>query len=155
MRVFFACPMSAPLDAHDPVALDDYLAQIRTLLGAIRSSAPGRSVFCAFEAEGWGAEVPAPGVLTRRDFDEMRCCDLMIALFTSAVATSVLIELGWAMERQLPVIICEPDGERLPMLVYGLEAVVSVRRIKYHQSPVEVIGALLKAVNEFSPKEPS
>ena len=121
-RIFLAAPFTRYIqqDGFDSTAR----SEIILLLEHLRNS--GYEVFSSHVRENFGADLMLGPVCTPLDFEEMRLCDIVVAM-VSDKSYGVCVELGWASSLHKPVILYNPYNRKSSSpLIEGLSQITKV-----------------------------
>lgn len=89
----------------------------------------GYTVHNAHKRESWGANFLTPEECTRLDYEQIRDCDLFVALPGCPASPGTHIEIGWAAAFGKPLILLLEEDRTYAYLVRGLHTVGDVRYV--------------------------
>ncbi len=113
-HVFIAAPMSAFRDDAEYSANRD---QVLQLIEHIKTTHHVERVYYAGLQATSSAEFLDPARSLQRDMDALRGADVFVMLYPERIASSVLVEIGYAMALGKPCVILARDVRDLPYLL--------------------------------------
>lgn len=122
MHIFLGLPISGPLSESEKNYRTAYLELVQEILTILRKN-DSNTVFCALEAEKWGAELWEPEKAARRDFVELRKADIVMFFYPKRYISSLLIELGWATALDKKCLVFQHESIEPIYLLEGLSAI--------------------------------
>lgn len=117
MKLFVATPIST---FTDPEAYNAYRKTVVQFVSALRTE---HEVSCDIDGLETKAQYVSPEHAFHRDFSAISKCDAFILHYPAPTPTSALIELGYAIALNKPIIMITPDRNKLPYLVQTLDEV--------------------------------
>lgn len=141
LRIFFGAPFSMYLSGNgfDP----EFGKFLSAAIISLKSR--GHLVRSAHVREGFGKKLMSPDVCTPLDFEEIKKCDLFIALPSNPPSGGVHIELGWASALSKKILLClKKEGVYSP-LVHGIGSMDFVDTIFFGEYD-ELLAKLSEAV---------
>lgn len=124
--MFVAGPLTKRLDPETKLVPEKDIRRIKRMKEFLVGK--GHGVFNAHTQEGFGANSPNPDVFTKRDFDDIKNCDLLLA-YPASRAT--YIELGWATAWDKKIILLLRNGRNYSSMVKGLLSFPNVTGVKF------------------------
>jgi len=141
MRIFLGAPFSNHLKDN---GFDDELKwAIETIILSLQKK--GHEVKSAHVREKFGEQLMTPDVCTPLDLNEIKECDLFIAIPHNPPSGGVHIELGWASAMSKNILICMQRKGKYSPLIHGLDKVSNTKKIIYenYSELVEKINSLV------------
>lgn len=114
MHIFISTPISYFKEKQE---LLRYKKDIMLLVSALKVN---HTVCSEVENIGSPNEYDLPNKSIKMDMDAIKACDLFIMHYPFSTPTSALIELGFAVAFEKPIIIITPDKNKLPYLALGI-----------------------------------
>jgi len=139
MRIFLGAPFSDHLKGNK---FDREMRNtIETIIFSLKEK--GHDVRSAHVREKFGEQLMTPDVCTPLDFEEVKNCDLFIAIPSNPPSGGVHIELGWASAINKNILLCVHKTGKYSPLVHGLDKVGNSKKIVFEDYPdlVEKINA--------------
>lgn len=153
MHIFLGLPISEPLADLDISKKKEYFELVDSIIRLLRANGKN-TVFCALEAEGWGADITVPEQAMIRDLNEIQRASEIYFLFSKTYVTSALIELGWATALKKKVAILQHISAKPIYLVEGLAKNRKINIISYNDRE-ELINEVSSLMNESSSHQSS
>lgn len=127
MKVFLAGPFKNKIkDGKIEEGYKELLLNIKRVLNDL-----GYDVHLALERECWGAEFWTDEECTKRDYQEIKESDAVIALFDETFSGGVHVELGWASEMKKKIIIITNKKDNLCSLIKGMGTISKCNFIEF------------------------
>ena len=121
MNIFLAAPMTQYSRASEATRFASFRSHWSGILDALEAN--GHNVFSAHRREAWGAELDSPADALAVDLAELRESNLVIAYVGNPPSPGVQLELGYAVARQIPMMVFVDAGQPDPYLVRGMPAI--------------------------------
>ncbi len=122
MNVF----ISSPISSFNSQEYKKYKSHVLQLIDQIKQN---HYVFSEIETIKDIADYDQPCDSICIDFDQIKKSDYFIMYYPFALPTSSLIELGYALAIDIPVIIVTPSIKCLPYLAQGIKGINSTSTI--------------------------
>jgi TIR domain len=133
--VFLSVPMAAFETDELYVA---FRAEAKKVFDALRDKC-GLSVFWAMEHIETKADFEVHDVSAEEDFKALRCSNNFLMIYPSRVVTSSLCEAGYALARDMPILMFVRQQDDLPFLMRQLPN--SFKRVRIYDGEVWQNGA--------------
>ncbi|MFA6268525.1 MAG: nucleoside 2-deoxyribosyltransferase [archaeon] len=141
MRIFLGAPFSSHLGK---TGFDNELKwTIETIILSLQKK--GHVVKSAHVREKFGEQLMTPDVCTPLDLNEIKECDLFVAIPHNPPSGGVHIELGWASAINKNIIVCIQKKGVYSPLIHGLDKVSNTKKIIYDNYPelIDKINAII------------
>lgn len=116
MNIFLSTPISSFTSTEDLIA---YKLQILKLIKALKMT---YSVYSEIETINNELNYESPDNAILADLEKIKACDMFILHYPQRIPTSALIELGFAVSFEKPIIVITSQREILPYLILGISA---------------------------------
>lgn len=138
LDVFVASPMASV----DDVAFATTRGVVLAILAAIRAA--GGTAFSAIERIATKLEFDAPNVAVMDDLDALDRARSLVLFYPAPVATSALVEVGYALAREKTIVLLAPQRDVLP---YVLTQIDDRRDVRFEpcSGPADVVEALQRS----------
>lgn len=110
MKVFLSVSFSSKVDENGVVDAA-YRSDLETLIQKLQEA--DHEVFCAPMLEGWKITDEDPVHALQKDLEELRDCDLYVAMLGEEVSAGVQIETGYALALEKRMILASPAATKL------------------------------------------
>lgn len=144
-RVFLGGPFKSLVDSNGVMRRDER-SRFEALIAGLEQA--GYHVDNAHRRESWGAAFLSPEECTRRDFDEIKASDVVVAFPGSPPSPGTHIEIGWASALGKPLVLLLEADTDYAFLVRGLHTVAAVVYLELspgHDPTQPVVTAVLEA----------
>ncbi|MDD4081920.1 MAG: hypothetical protein PHD05_00900 [Sphaerochaetaceae bacterium] len=141
MRIFLGAPFTQHLNGSE---FDKELKlAIESIIISLQKK--GHVVKSAHVREKFGKELMTPDICTPLDFDEIKQCDLFIAIPSNPPSGGVHIELGWASAINKDIVLCMHTKGQYSPLIHGLDKISKSKKIVFENyiELVEKINGLV------------
>ncbi len=136
--------LSTPISSFGPDEFQDFKTLFNALHRAIELNNPEYRVFCAAESISSLDVLDDLKYSAINDFQRIENCIAFVLFYPKQLATSALVELGYALALKKSILIITPRKETLPFLCRKMDVVydfVDIQSTKIeHQKVVELIG---------------
>lgn len=126
-KVFVATPISSFASDHEYALFRDYLLATLTLLREENSIA---AVYCAAEHVAVAQLGGDPVDATRRDLAALQAATHFVLIYPAKIASSVLIELGYALALQQTIVVICRSPMDLPFAARAFDRIYANVMIK-------------------------
>ncbi len=113
LKVFIGAPMSA----LDPASYTDLRERLLGMIDHIRRAETVESVYFAGSDIASASDFSDPAGAAASDFTALKACDVFVFFYPERSASSVLVELGYALALQKRTIIIVQRVEDIPFLL--------------------------------------
>lgn len=120
--------ISTPISTFSQVELLQFENWCRGLETKLKDEFDGLGIYCAILGLMNSSDFDNPETSVRKDLEALSSCSGFVMLYPKKVASSVLIELGYAIALKKPILIITHARNELPHLTKGLE--ISAERVK-------------------------
>lgn len=129
MKIFLAAPFKNKIiNGKLEDSYKEFLLNIKNIL-----SKQGHEVHLALEREKWGEEFWTDEDCTKKDYQEIKESEIILAYFDESFSGGVHIELGWASEMKKRIYIITNNKGNLCSLIKGLGIVSDAKIIEFNQ----------------------
>lgn len=129
-KVFLAAPFKGLINPENSLLESNAKRKIEQIIELLELN--GCEVHNAHKREGWGQDFMTPEECTEIDYNEIKNCDLFIAIPGIPASPGTHIEIGWASAFGKKIIFLLKDSkEKYAYLVRGLHMVADVKYIIY------------------------
>lgn len=128
MRIFLGAPFTNYL--NDKGFNKELKKTIKSIMNSLEKK--GHIVRSAHVREGFGSKLMLPEVCTPLDFEEVKKCELFIAIPSNPPSGGVHIELGWASAIKKDIILCIKKNGKYSPLVQGISKISNVRTVLFN-----------------------
>ena len=133
-NVFIASPIAGFLKIDD---YNKYRVLINNIVKNLKMNTEVCNIYCEIANITNITNYDSPAKSVTDDFKHIKESDFFILLYPQKVASSALIELGYAIAENKKILIIAPCQEILPYMILGLEEVyknikVEITEYSYH-----------------------
>jgi len=125
-NIFIATPIAGFLTKEDYVK---YKNLIKDVVICVKENNQDSNVFCEITNIKDISEYDSPKNSVIKDFEHIRKSDYFILLYPQKVASSALIELGYALSKERNILIISSNKNILPYMVSGFEEVYQTVKV--------------------------
>lgn len=130
-RLFLSTSITANIDSETDGVESEFQNHVQEVLEALRSTV-SFDVFCAIEYEGWVISKEPPEVSIKKDLDEIKKADLLLALVPSGASTGgVQFEIGAAYALGKKVFIATKPDVILGFFNRGASELGYIKHLEY------------------------
>jgi len=127
MRIFLGAPFTNYLNGAE---FNQELKQaIESTISILEKK--GHTVRSAHVRENFGKDLMLPETCTPLDFEEIKKCDLFIAIPSNPPSGGVHIELGWASAIRKDILLCIKKTGKYSPLIHGLHKISNSRKLVF------------------------
>lgn len=116
-EIHFDAFVSAPMASVDDEAYREMRETVSAIVGDLKKHANMASVYYAGEEIETQADFDADVLAIKADFEKIRASRSFILLYPARIASSALIEVGFALALGKPVVIAVTNRDDLPFLL--------------------------------------
>jgi nucleoside 2-deoxyribosyltransferase len=128
MKIFLGAPFTQDISDETKIMHTHKVEHIMNLIGYLQKK--GHSVTNAHTREKFGEELMPPHVCTKKDYDEVKNCDVFVAVVGNPASGGVQVELGWASALNKKIIVLLYGNGKYSPLVDGLSSVADAKIIR-------------------------
>lgn len=143
-EIFF----STPISSFTPKEFSDFKVSFNALQKNIELNNPEYMVFCAMDRVSSLDALDDSTYSVIGDFKHIDSCAAFILFYPRLLATSALVELGYALALQKSILIISPDKNALPFLCRQMDTVFEFVEITHiditHDKIVQVISGFIE-----------
>ena len=129
MQIFLGAPFTQDINENTKIMSSQKTNIITGLMEYLENR--GHVVKNAYSREKFGKDLMHPLVCTKKDFNEVKNCDLFLAIVGNPPSGGVHIELGWASALDKKIILLLHEGFDYSPLVSGLSSVTNAKIIRF------------------------
>lgn len=143
MRIFFGAPFTKHLKKDSGQFHESKKTLIENIVKLLTER--GHDVRNAHVREEFGNKLLDPKTCTKLDFDEIKKCNLFMAMPGNPPSGGVHVELGWASALNKKILLLlKKDGEYSP-LITGLSRIGKVKTI-YFRNRADLLEKIKKVL---------
>lgn len=113
--------LSTPVSSFEPEEFSRFKALFNSLSKIIERKTPGYRVFCAAEGIASLNQLEDSKYSAITDFQRIQSCAGFVLFYPKPLATSALVELGFALALEKRILIITPAKVHLPFLCRKLD----------------------------------
>lgn len=133
--LFVSVPMAAFDESHE---YEKFRASILDVIRGIKKSCSFKNVFFAGQEISSFKDFESEDLSIVEDYTALKNSSNFVLIYPQKLATSALIELGWAMVMKKPIIIFAKDRDELPYLMKNADAVYKNIAIYEYKTSADV-----------------
>lgn len=120
-QIFLSTPISKAINPKTGFLHSKIAVKINRIFDLL--TIEGYKIFLAVAIEKWGRQKVNSVECTKRDYDELIKSKHLVAILSDYISEGVLIELGWASARNIPMTIIADYRINLSHLLLGLPSI--------------------------------
>jgi len=130
MKIFLGAPFVNWIDPKTDQLEEKHKKFIKKLIAFFESK--GHEITNAHQREAWGKKFLGNKKATKLDLDEVKNCDLFIAIPGTPASGGVHIEIGWGAAQKKKILLLLNLKKNYSPLIHGLiENEKNIKAIKY------------------------
>ena len=127
LKIFLAAPFTQYIDG-DKIP-EEIKSSLNNIISSLKSE--GYEVFSAHVEEKWGEDLDDPFSALKRDFNELRDSEILVAFIGQPPSPGVQMEIGVALAMNKRIIYLIKEGDSYPFLLDGLPKLTDAQPLRY------------------------